>query len=193
MYEHLVYDSFKFATLAEIEPKLYDRTLTMNGVSKSYCMTGWRIGYAGGPATLIKAIAKIQSQSTSNPSSISQAAAVEALNGPQDFIAKHNVSFKERRDMVVEMLNKAKGLHCHKPEGAFYVYPSCAGAIGKTTPEGKKIATDDDFVTYLLESEGVAAVQGSAFGLSPISAFPMRPRPRRSRMPARASSAPARN
>jgi aspartate aminotransferase len=139
----------------------------MNGVSKAYCMTGWRIGYAGGPAPLIKAIAKIQSQSTSNPSSISQAAAVEALNGPQDFIAKHNVSFKERRDMVVEMLNKAPGLHCHKPEGAFYVYPSCAGAIGKTTPEGKKIATDDDFVTYLLESEGVAAVQGSAFGLSP--------------------------
>jgi aspartate aminotransferase len=167
MYEHLVYDDFKFATLAEIEPKLYERTLTMNGVSKSYCMTGWRIGYAGGPAPLIKAIAKIQSQSTSNPSSISQAAAVEALNGPQDFIAKHNVSFKERRDLVVEMLNKAKGLHCHKPEGAFYVYPSCAGAIGKTTPDGKKIATDDDFVTYLLEAEGVAAVQGSAFGLSP--------------------------
>lgn len=167
MYEHLVYDNFKFATIAEVEPKLYERTLTMNGVSKSYCMTGWRIGYAGGPAPLIKAIAKIQSQSTSNPSSISQAAAVEALNGPQDFIAKHNVSFKERRDMVVEMLNKAPGLHCHKPEGAFYVYPSCAGAIGKTTPEGKKIATDDDFVTYLLESEGVAAVQGSAFGLSP--------------------------
>jgi aspartate aminotransferase len=167
MYEHLVYDNFKFATIAEVEPKLYDRTLTMNGVSKSYCMTGWRIGYAGGPANLIKAIAKIQSQSTSNPSSISQAAAVEALNGPQDFIAKHNVSFKERRDMVVEMLNKAKGLHCHKPEGAFYVYPSCAGVIGKTTPEGKKIATDDDFVTYLLEAEGVAAVQGSAFGLSP--------------------------
>ena len=156
MYEHLVYDQFKFATIAEVEPKLYERTLTMNVVSKSYCMTGWRIGYAGGPAPLIKAIAKIQSQSTSNPSSISQAAAVEALNGPQDFIARHNVSFKERRDLVVEMLNKAKGLHCHKPEGAFYVYPSCAGAIGKTTPDGKKIATDDDFVTYLLEAEGVA-------------------------------------
>ncbi len=167
MYEHLVYDNFKFATIAEVEPKLYDRTLTMNGVSKSYCMTGWRIGYAGGPANLIKAIAKIQSQSTSNPSSVSQAAAVEALNGPQDFIAKHNVSFKERRDMVVEMLNKAPGLHCHKPEGAFYVYPSCAGVVGKMTPEGKRIATDDDFVTYLLEAEGVAAVQGSAFGLSP--------------------------
>ncbi len=167
MYEHLLYDGFKFATIAEVEPKLYPRTLTMNGVSKAYCMTGWRIGYAGGPAPLIKAIAKVQSQSTSNPASISQAAAVEALNGPQDFIAKHNVSFKERRDMVVEMLNRAPGLHCHKPEGAFYVYPSCAGAIGKTTPQGKKIASDDDFVTYLLESEGVAAVQGSAFGLSP--------------------------
>ena len=167
MYEHLLYDGFKFATIAEVEPKLYERTLTMNGVSKAYCMTGWRIGYAGGPAPLIKAIAKVQSQSTSNPSSISQAAAIEALNGPQDFIEKHNVSFKQRRDMVVEMLNQAPGLHCHKPEGAFYVYPSCAGAIGKTTPQGKKIGTDDDFVTYLLEAEGVAAVQGSAFGLSP--------------------------
>jgi aspartate aminotransferase len=168
MYEHLVYDDFKFSTIAEVEPKLYDRTLTMNGVSKSYCMTGWRIGYAAGPVALIKAIAKVQSQSTSNPTSISQAAAVEALNGPQDFIAKHNVSFKQRRDLVVEMLNKADGLHCHKPEGAFYVYPSCAGVIGKTTPQGKKIETDDDFVTYLLEAEGVAAVQGSAFGLSPF-------------------------
>ncbi|TXH34970.1 MAG: aspartate transaminase [Rhodospirillaceae bacterium] len=168
MYEHLVYDDFKFATIAEVEPKLYDRTLTMNGVSKSYCMTGWRIGYAAGPAQLIKAIAKVQSQSTSNPTSISQAAAVEALNGPQDFIAKHNVSFKARRDLVVDMLNQAPGLHCHKPEGAFYVYPSCAGVIGKTTPQGKKIETDDDFVTYLLEAEGVAAVQGSAFGLSPF-------------------------
>jgi aspartate aminotransferase len=168
MYEHLVYDDFEFATIAEVEPKLYDRTLTMNGVSKSYCMTGWRIGYAAGPAQLIKAIAKVQSQSTSNPTSISQAAAVEALNGPQDFIAKHNVSFKARRDLVVDMLNQAPGLHCHKPEGAFYVYPSCAGVIGKTTPQGKKIETDDDFVTYLLEAEGVAAVQGSAFGLSPF-------------------------
>ncbi|HWU00794.1 MAG TPA: aminotransferase class I/II-fold pyridoxal phosphate-dependent enzyme, partial [Terriglobales bacterium] len=121
-----------------------------------------------GPVALIKAIAKVQSQSTSNPTSISQAAAVEALNGPQDFIAKHNVSFKQRRDLVVDMLNKADGLHCHKPEGAFYVYPSCAGVIGKTTPQGKKIETDDDFVTYLLEAEGVAAVQGSAFGLSPF-------------------------
>ncbi|MDY0881321.1 aspartate transaminase [Dongia soli] len=168
MYEHLVYDDFKFTTIAEVEPKLYDRTLTMNGVSKSYCMTGWRIGYAAGPVQLIKAIAKVQSQSTSNPTSISQAAAVEALNGPQDFIAKHNVSFKARRDLVVDMLNQAPGLHCHKPEGAFYVYPSCAGVIGKTTPQGKKIETDDDFVTYLLDAEGVAAVQGSAFGLSPF-------------------------
>ncbi len=168
MYEHLVYDGFEFSTPAEIEPRLYDRTLTVNGVSKAYCMTGWRIGYGAGPAPLIKAIAKMQSQSTSNPCSISQAAAVEALNGPQDFIPRHNESFKARRDLVVEMLNKAPGLRCHKPEGAFYVYPSCAGAIGKKTPQGKVIETDDDFVTYLLEAEGVAAVQGSAFGLSPF-------------------------
>jgi len=168
MYEHLVYDGFRFVTPVEVEPGLYDRTLTMNGVSKAYCMTGWRIGYAAGPKDLIKAIAKVQSQSTSNPSSISQAAAVEALNGPQDFIAAHNAVFKERRDLVVEMLNAAPGLACHRPEGAFYVYPSCAGAIGKTTPQGRTIASDDDFVTYLLEAEGVAAVQGSAFGLSPF-------------------------
>jgi aspartate aminotransferase len=168
MYEHLVYDDFKFVTPAQIEPSLYDRTLTMNGVSKSYCMTGWRIGYAAGPEVLIKAMAKLQSQSTSNPSSISQWAAVEALNGPQDFIAKHNVVFKERRDLVVSMLNQAKGLHCAKPEGAFYVYPSCAGAIGKTAPSGKVIATDEDFVTELLAAEGVAAVHGAAFGTSPF-------------------------
>jgi len=168
MYEHLVYDGFEFSTPAQVEPKLYDRTLTMNGVSKAYCMTGWRIGYGGGPAPLIKAMAKLQSQSTSNPSSISQAAAVEALSGPQDFIPEHNKKFKERRDMVVDMLNAAPGLRCHRPEGAFYVYPSCAGAIGKKTPRGKEIKTDDDFVTYLLEAEGVAAVQGSAFGLSPF-------------------------
>jgi aspartate aminotransferase len=167
MYEHLVYDGFEFTTPAQVEPRLYDRTLTMNGVSKAYCMTGWRIGYAGGPVPLIKAMAKLQSQSTSNPSSISQAAAVAALNGPQDFIARNNAVFKERRDLVVDMLNKAPGLNCPRPEGAFYVYPSCAGAIGKTTPQGKVIKTDDDFVTYLLEAEGVAAVQGSAFGLSP--------------------------
>jgi len=168
MYEHLVYDGFEFSTPAQVEPKLYDRTLTMNGVSKAYCMTGWRIGYGAGPAPLIKAMAKLQSQSTSNPSSISQAAAVEALTGPQEFIPEHNKAFKARRDMVVDMLNQAPGIRCHRPEGAFYVYPSCAGAIGKTTPQGKIIETDDDFVTYLLEAEGVAAVQGSAFGLSPF-------------------------
>ncbi|MCK6454328.1 MAG: pyridoxal phosphate-dependent aminotransferase, partial [Alphaproteobacteria bacterium] len=167
MYEHLVYDDFAFATPAQVEPKLYERTLTVNGVSKAYCMTGWRIGYAGGPAALIKAMATIQSQSTSNPSSISQAAAVAALNGPQDFIPRNNAAFKRRRDLVVEMLNQAPGIRCPKPEGAFYVFPSCAGTIGKTTPQGKVIKTDEDFVTYLLEAEGVAVVQGSAFGLAP--------------------------
>ena len=167
MYEHLVYDDFTFVTPAQVEPELYDRTLTVNGVSKAYAMTGWRIGFAGGPAPLIKAMAKMQSQSTSNPSSVSQAAAVEALSGPQDYIAERNAVFKERRDLVVEMLNTCPGLQCHKPEGAFYVYPSCAGAIGKKTPEGQTITSDGDFVTYLLDSEGVAAVQGEAFGLSP--------------------------
>jgi aspartate aminotransferase len=167
MYEHLVYDDFKFATPAQVEPSLLDRTLTMNGVSKAYCMTGWRIGYGAGPEVLIKAIANIQSQSTSNPSSISQWAAVEALNGPQDFIPRNNVVFKERRDLIVGMLNQANGLSCPTPEGAFYVYPSCAGTIGKTAPSGKVIATDEDFVTELLETEGVAVVQGSAFGLAP--------------------------
>ena len=167
MYEHLVYDDFKFVTPAQIEPTLYERTLTMNGVSKSYCMTGWRIGYAAGPEQLIKAMAKLQSQSTSNPSSIAQWASVEALNGPQDFIAAHNKIFKERRDLVVSMLNQTKGLSCMTPEGAFYVYPSCAGTIGKTAPSGKVIATDEDFVSELLASEGVAAVHGAAFGTSP--------------------------
>ena len=167
MYEHLVYDDFQFVTPAQVEPKLYDRTLTMNGVSKAYCMTGWRIGYGAGPVPLIKAMAKVQSQSTSNPSSVSQAAAVEALNGPQGFIAENNKVFKERRDLVVSMLNDCPGLNCATPEGAFYVYPSCAGTIGKTTPSGKTIETDEDFVTYILEAEGVAAVQGAAFGLSP--------------------------
>ena len=167
MYEHLVYDDFKFYTPAQVEPKLYERTLTINGTSKAYCMTGWRIGYAGGPEPLIKAMAMLQSQSTSNPAAVSQWAAVEALNGPQDFIAKHNVIFKERRDLVVSMLNQANGIKCPTPEGAFYVYPSCAGTIGKTTPNGKKLASDEDFVTELLESEGVAVVQGSAFGLGP--------------------------
>jgi aspartate aminotransferase len=167
MYEHLVYDDFVFATPAQVEPKLYDRTLTVNGVSKAYCMTGWRIGYAGGPVELIKAMTTIQSQSTSNASSIAQWAAVEALNGPQDFIAEHNKSFKERRDLVVSMLNQATGIKCPRPEGAFYVYPSCDGAMGKTAPSGKKIETDADFVTELLDAEGVAVVQGSAFGLGP--------------------------
>ena len=167
MYEHLVYDDFDFVTPAQVEPAIKDRTLTINGVSKAYAMTGWRIGYAAGPADLIKAMSKIQSQSTSNPSSVSQAAAVEALNGTQDFIQERNDVFRERRDMVVELLNLCPGLHCPKPEGAFYVYPSCAGAIGKTTPDGKTIASDGDFVTYLLEAEGVAVVQGEAFGLSP--------------------------
>ena len=167
MYEHLVYDGFEFVTPAQVEPELYDRTLTVNGVSKAYAMTGWRIGYAGGPAELIKAMSKMQSQSTSNPSSVSQAAAVEALSGPQDYIAERNAVFKERRDLVVELLNTCPGLQCHKPEGAFYVYPSCAGTIGKKTPAGTAIKSDGDFVTYLLEAEGVAAVQGEAFGLSP--------------------------
>jgi aspartate aminotransferase len=167
MYEHLVYDDFQFTTPAEIEPRLYDRTLTVNGVSKAYCMTGWRIGYAGGPTDLIKAMATIQSQSTSNACSIAQWAAVEALNGPQDFIPVNNKAFKERRDLVVSMLNQAKGIDCPRPEGAFYVYPSCAGTIGKKSPTGKAIGNDEDFVTELLEVEGVAVVQGSAFGLGP--------------------------
>ncbi|SFO46123.1 aspartate aminotransferase [Cohaesibacter marisflavi] len=167
MYEHLVYDDFKFTTPAQIEPKLYDRTLTVNGVSKAYAMTGWRIGYAGGPVELIKAMAKLQSQSTSNPSSISQYASVEALNGPQDFIAERAEVFKQRRDLVVNALNDCEGISCPMPEGAFYVYPSCADCIGKTAPSGKVIETDEDFVTELLEAEGVAVVQGSAFGLGP--------------------------
>ncbi|WP_454917595.1 pyridoxal phosphate-dependent aminotransferase [Xanthobacter sediminis] len=167
MYEHLVYDDFKFVTPAQVEPKLYDRTLTLNGVSKAYCMTGWRIGYAAGPEALIKAMGTLQSQSTSNPSSIAQWAAVEALNGPQDFIPKNNAVFKERRDLVVAMLNQAKGLTCPKPEGAFYVFPSCAGTIGKSTASGVTITSDEVFATQLLEAEGVAVVHGSAFGLGP--------------------------
>jgi aspartate aminotransferase len=167
MYEHLVYDDFKFCTPAEVEPGLYDRTLTVNGVSKAYCMTGWRIGYAGGPANLIKAMTDIQSQSTSNPSSVSQAASVAALTGDHSFIAKHNEVFKARRDLVVSMLNQASGISCPTPDGAFYVYPSVAGCIGKSTPDGKLIDGDSAFVTALLEAEGVAAVQGEAFGLSP--------------------------
>jgi len=167
MYEHLAYDDFKFCTPAEIEPKLYDRTLTVNGVSKAYAMTGWRIGYAAGPVELIGAMRKIQSQSTSNPCSISQWAAVEALNGPQDYIEYSRPIFSRRRDMVVEMLNQAEGIQCHSPEGAFYVYPSIAGCIGKTTPQGVVIENDEVFATELLSHHGVAVVFGAAFGLSP--------------------------
>jgi aspartate aminotransferase len=167
MYEHLTYDGFVFTTPAQVEPALYDRTLTINGVSKAYCMTGWRIGYAGGPEPLIKAMAMIQSQSTTNPAAVSQWAAVEALTGPQDFIAKHNNIFQERRDTVVSMLNQANGIKCPTPEGAFYVYPSCAGTMGRTTTSGKTLASDEDFVSELLEAEGVAVVHGSAFGLGP--------------------------
>ena len=167
MYEHLVYDDFEFFSPAQVEPELYPRTLTINGTSKAYCMTGWRIGYAGGDAKLIKAMAMLQSQSTSNPTAVSQWAAVEALDGPQDFIPKHNAIFKERRDLCVSMLNQAKGIQCPRPEGAFYVYPSCAGTIGMKAPTGKKLANDEDFVTELLEAEGVAVVQGSAFGIGP--------------------------
>ena len=168
IYEHLIYDDFKFVTPAQVEPKLHDRTLTMNGVSKAYSMTGWRIGYAAGPEVLISAIRKLQSQSTSNPCSISQWAAVEALEGTQDFIPERAAAFKQRRDLVCSMLNQAKGLDCPTPEGAFYVYPSCKGCMGKTTPKGAKIETDEDFVTALLEEEGVAVVPGAAFGLSPF-------------------------
>jgi aspartate aminotransferase len=167
MYEKLVYDDFVFTTPAEVEPRLYDRTLTMNGVSKAYNMTGWRIGYAAGPQKLIDAMVTVQSQSTSNASSISQAASVAALNGPTDFIPRNVAVFKQRRDLIVAMLNQSRGLKCPRPEGAFYVYPSCAGAIGKKTPDGKTIANDTDFVNYLLESEGLSVVQGSAFGMGP--------------------------
>ena len=167
MYEHLTYGDFVFATLAEVEPALYDRTLTMNGVSKAYAMTGWRIGYAAGPLQLIKAMDMIQGQQTSGACSIAQWAAVEALNGPQDFVARNKAIFQNRRDLVVSMLNQARHLTCPVPEGAFYVYPSCAGAIGRKAPSGKVIGNDEDFVSELLEAEGVAVVHGSAFGLGP--------------------------
>jgi aspartate aminotransferase len=167
MYEHLVYDEFEFFSPAQVEPGLYERTLTLNGVSKSYCMTGWRIGYGGAPEHLIKAMATLQSQSTTNANAAAQWASVEALDGPQDFIPKHNKVFKERRDLCVSMINQSRGLHTVKPEGAFYVYPSCAGTIGRTAPSGKTLATDQDFVTELLAAEGVAVVQGTAFGLGP--------------------------
>jgi aspartate aminotransferase len=168
MYEHLIYDGFKYETVAAVEPRLYERTLTMNGVSKAYAMTGWRIGYCAGPEPLIKAMAKLQSQSVSSASSISQWASVEALNGPQDFIPKFQKIFEGRRDLVVSMLNQAHGLECPKPEGAFYVYPGIRKLIGKTTPDGKVIETDGDFATALLAAEGVAVVNGAAFGLSPF-------------------------
>ncbi len=167
MYEHLVFDDFKFTTPAQVEPALYDRTLTCNGVSKSYAMTGWRIGYAGGPAHLIKAMGTIQSQSTSNPCSVSQYAALEALTGPQDFLAPNRTLFQGRRDLVVSMLNQARGITCPRPEGAFYVYPDISGCIGKTTAAGTLLTNDEVFATALLEETGVAVVFGAAFGLSP--------------------------
>ena len=167
MYEHIVYDGFEFTTLAQVEPALYDRTLTVNGASKAYAMTGWRIGYAGGPAPIIKAMAKIQSQSTSNPDSIAQWATVAALNGDQSFLAGRNAAFVKRRDLVVSMLNQTPGLRCPRPEGAFYVYPDCSGLIGKRTPAGGTLATDEDVAAYFLDTEGVAVVHGAAFGGSP--------------------------
>jgi aspartate aminotransferase len=167
IYEHVIYDGLEFVTAAALEPRLRDRCLTMNGVAKAYAMTGWRIGYAGGPAELIRAMAKIQSQSTSNPCSVSQAATVVALEGPQEFMAERSEIFRQRRDMVVDMLNQAPGLRCHRPEGAFYVYPSCAGVIGRRTPGGAVLTNTEDFARYLLEQEGVAVVHGAAFGMDP--------------------------
>ncbi|UYY57266.1 pyridoxal phosphate-dependent aminotransferase [Sphingomonas sp. S2-65] len=167
MYEHILYDGFEFATIAQVVPQLYDRTLTANGVSKAYAMTGWRIGYAGGPAWLVKAIGKLQSQSTSNPCSISQAASVAALNGDQSFLKERTAAFQSRRDLVVGMLNQIVGMTCPTPEGAFYVYPEFSGLIGKTTPKGLKINTDEEMIGYLLDEAKVAAVHGAAFGLSP--------------------------
>ena len=168
MYEHIIYDDFEFFTPAQLEPNLIDRTLTLNGVSKAYAMTGWRVGYGAGPCELIKAMTVVQSQSSTHTSSISQAASVEALNGPQEFIALHNESFRKRRDLVVSMLNKTPGISCRSPDGAFYVYPSCSGVIGKKMPSGDIIHNDAEFCTYLLEAEGVAVVPGAAFGLEPF-------------------------
>ena len=167
IYEKVIYDDLEFSTIASVEPKLKDRCLTLNGVSKSYCMTGWRLGYCGAPKEIIAAMNKIQSQSTTSTSSISMAASVEALNGTQDFIGEHNQAFVRRRDLVVNLLNQIDGLSCLTPQGAFYVYPSCAGVIGRVTPDGQKISNDEDFMSYLLESEGIAGVHGAAFGLSP--------------------------
>jgi aspartate aminotransferase len=168
MYEHLLFDGFQYATIAQVVPELKERTLTMNGVSKAYAMTGWRIGYAAGPEPLIKAMGKIQSQSTSNPCSIAQWAAVEALNGPQDFLKERSLAFQRRRDLVVGLLNQAKGIVCAKPEGAFYVYPSIQDLIGMATPNGQVIKSDEDFAKALLQDEKVAVVHGEAFGLSPF-------------------------
>ncbi len=168
IYEHISYDGFQFVTPAQVEPKLLDRTLTINGCSKAYAMTGWRLGYGAGPKHLIDAINMIQSQSTTHACSISQAAALAALDGPHDFLAERNAVFKERRDLVVSMLNQTQGLDCARPEGAFYVYPSCAGVIGRRTPQGQTIQSDEDFAGYLLEAEGVAVVHGAAFGMSPF-------------------------
>jgi len=168
IYEHVLYDGREFATVAQVEPGLNDRTLTINGVSKSYAMTGWRIGYAGGPAVLIRNMIKLQSQSTSNPSSIGQAAAVQALSGPQDYVSVSCKVFEGRRDKVVPWLNEVPGVHCHKPDGAFYVFASCAGAIGKKTRRGSVIRNDNDFVMHLLESQGIGVVQGEAYGMSPF-------------------------
>jgi aspartate aminotransferase len=167
MYEHIVYGDFEFTTIAQVVPELYERTLTVNGCSKAYAMTGWRIGFAGGPVQLIKAMAKLQSQSTSNPCSIAQAAATAALNGPQDFLAERNAAFERRRDLVVSMLNQINGVHCPRPEGAFYVYPDVSGLIGKQTPNGKTIDSDEALIDYFLDDVRVAAVHGAAFGLSP--------------------------
>jgi len=167
IYEHIVFDGFRFSTIAEVEPALFSRTLTVNGASKAYAMTGWRIGFAGGPAWLVRAMATIQSQSTSNPCSVAQAAATAALTGPQAFLQDRAAVFEARRDLVVTMLNETPGLSCLKPQGAFYVYPDCAGLLGRTTPAGKTLATDEDVATYLLEAAGVAVVHGAAFGLSP--------------------------
>jgi len=167
MYEHITYGDFKFTTIAQVVPALYERTLTVNGCSKAYAMTGWRIGFAGGPLPIIKAMAKLQSQSTSNPCSIAQAAATAALNGPQDFLAERNAAFERRRDLVVSMLNQASGIHCPRPDGAFYVYPDASGVIGRSTPAGKVIANDADLIDYFLDDYRIAAVNGKAFGLEP--------------------------
>ena len=183
-----MYDGFEFVTPAALEPRLKDRCLTMNGVAKAYAMTGWRIGYAGGPTELIKAMAKIQSQSTTNPCSISQAAAVEALNGPQDFIPERARVFKERRDLVVEMLNQAPGIRCHRPEGAFYVYPSCAGVIGRRTPEGAELADSEGFARYLLEPRASRRCTAPRSASIRTCGSPTRPRPSCSRRPAGGSS-----